>query len=234
MSAILERICASCRDLQTCLHFVDHPGHAHRGLLAQFRRGGKGCWGPKGGAMSTAANFHAYANSSYHYPFLVESWYAAQTRSRHEHLVAHHLGSRAIVHYFPTFTETHLWSDRRKKIEVPLFPGYVFVRIAPVNGCRLSVLKVPGVVRLVGSSLGGTPIPDEQIAAVRTMVERNLPWTSHPFLKEGDRVRVRGGALDGVEGLFVKRNGLETLVISVNAIQRSLCVSIQGYDLEVL
>lgn len=165
---------------------------------------------------------------------VAEAWYAAQTRSRHERLVAYHLDARGIVQYLPLFTETHVWSDRRKKIEMPLFSGYVFVRIAACNERRVDVLRAPGVVRLVGSEPGGTPIPDEQIESVQALMERSLPWASHPFLKKGDRVRVRGGALDGVEGIFVKRNGLETLVISVDAIQRSLSVSIHGYDVEAL
>jgi transcription antitermination factor NusG len=181
--------------------------------------------------MSTAVNLASDIISAR--PFVDTAWYAAQTRSRHERLVAYHLANRGIVQYLPTVTETHVWSDRRKKIEMPLFPGYVFVKITPTNENRVDVLRAPGVVRLVGSVPGGTPIPDEQIESIKTLVERNLPWTSHPFLKEGQRVRVRGGALNGVEGIFVKRSGLETLVISVDAIQRSLSVSIQGYELEV-
>ena len=162
------------------------------------------------------------------------AWYAAQTRSRHERLVAHHLGMRGVVQYVPTITEIHTWSDRRKQVEMPLFPGYVFVRIIPSNECRVQVLRIPGVVRLVGSEPGGTPIPDNQIESVRTLVERKLPWTCHAFLKTGQRVRVRGGALDGMEGIFIKRGGLDTLVISVNAIQRSLALSVRGYRLEAL
>ena len=161
-------------------------------------------------------------------------WYAAQTRSRHERLAAYYLGARGITRYLPTVTETHAWSDRRKRIEVPLFPGYIFVKILPMNEHRVNVLRAPGVVRLVGCEPSGTPIPDEQIESVKTLVERNLPWAPYPFLKEGERVRVRGGALDGIEGIFVKRSGLETLVIAVDAIQRALCISIQGYHLEVI
>jgi transcription antitermination factor NusG len=162
------------------------------------------------------------------------AWYAAQTRSRHERLVAHHLGMRGIVQYVPTVTETHTWSDRRKQVEIPLFPGYVFVQIITSNEHRVQVLRIPGVVRLVGSEPGGTPIPNDQIESVRTLVDQKLPWTCHPFLKTGQRVRVRGGALDGMEGIFVRRGGLDTLVISVNAIQRSLALSVRGYRLEAL
>lgn len=182
--------------------------------------------------MSTLAIPTSYDVPSY--SVVGTAWYAAQTRSRHERVVAHHLGMRGIVQYSPTITETHAWSDRRKKVELPLFPGYVFVQIAPLNERRVEVLRTPGVVRFVGSEVGGTAIPDEQIESIRTLVEQNLPWSSHPFLKVGQRIRVKGGSLHGVEGIFVKRNGVDTLVISVDAIQRSLSVSIQGYDLEVV
>lgn len=161
-------------------------------------------------------------------------WYAAQTRSYHERLVSHQLGLRGIERYAPAITETHQWSDRRKKVEVPLFPGYVFVQIFASNEQRVAVLRTPGVVRLVGSQPGGTPIPEEQIESVRSLIERKLPWTSHPFLRAGQRVRVRGGALDGMEGAFVKRNGVDTIVISVEAIERSISISVQGYDIEAL
>jgi transcription antitermination factor NusG len=141
---------------------------------------------------------------------------------------------RGIAQYLPTIIEIHRWSDRRKKIELPLFPGYVFVQIIATNEFRVQVLRIPGVVRLVGSEPGGTPIPVDQIESVRTLVDCHLPWTAHPFLKTGQRVRVRGGALDGLEGIFLKRNGADILVISVDAIQRSIAVSLQGYNLEVV
>jgi transcription antitermination factor NusG len=96
----------------------------------------------------------------------------------------------------------------------------------------LQVLKIDGVFRFVGGSGMGTPIAESQIDAVRTLIGQQIPWSSHPFLQIGQRVRVRGGALDGVEGIFVSRNDDNTLVVSVDAIQRSLAVRIQGYDVE--
>ncbi|MBV9341418.1 MAG: UpxY family transcription antiterminator [Acidobacteria bacterium] len=157
-----------------------------------------------------------------------------QTRSRHEKLVACHLQTRGVVHYLPIVIETHRWSDRRKRLELPLFPGYVFVRVVDSNLRRVEVLRTPGVVRFVGHSPSGTVVPDEQIESIRKLIEENIPWVSHPFLKVGQRVRVRGGALDNLEGIVVRRNGEDALVISVDAIQRSLSVSIKGYDLEVV
>ena len=78
------------------------------------------------------------------------------------------------------------------------------------------------------------PIPDEQIEALRTVVTQQVPWVEHPFLKIGQRVRIRGGSLEGVEGVLLSRNGDRTLIISVDAIQRSLAVRVEGYDVEAL
>ena len=162
----------------------------------------------------------------------VENWYAVQTRARHERVVAHRLCERGVTTFLPTVTEVHRWSDRRKTVELPLFNCYVFVKLIPSNEERLRVLRVDSVLRLVGTRGLGTPIPDEQIDAVRTLVEEQLPCCSHPFLKIGQRVRIRGGALDGLEGILLSRNGDRTLIISVDAIQRSLAVRVEGYDVE--
>ena len=161
-------------------------------------------------------------------------WFAVQTRSKHERVVSHHLAMRGVSHYLPTVCEIHRWTDRRKKVELPLFPGYVFVQIIAHNEHRVEVLRIPGIVRFVGSSPEGAAIPDAQIEFVRKLIGENLPWTSHPFLKAGQRIRIRGGALDQVEGVFVRRNGEGALIVSIDAIQRSLAVSIQGYDFEVI
>lgn len=160
------------------------------------------------------------------------NWYAIQTRSRHEKFVSHHCQLRGICHYLPTIREVHRWSDRSKKVELPLFSGYVFVQVPPTNEERVKVLQIDGVVRFVGNTVGGTPIPQEEIQSIRTLMDQNVPWTNHPFLKAGERIRIRGGALDGLEGIFQSRNGEDVLVVSVNAIQRSLSVSISGYQFE--
>jgi transcription antitermination factor NusG len=158
------------------------------------------------------------------------SWYAVQTRARHEKIVEHRLLERGVTTFLPLVTEVHRWSDRNKTVQVPLFNCYMFAKLTPTNVDRLRVLRVEGVLGLVGARCEGTPIPDEQIESVRTLVEERMPWFPHPFLKIGQRVRIRGGALDGLEGILVSRNGSRALVISVDAIQRSLVVSVEGYD----
>src|SRR5580658_3486213 len=161
-----------------------------------------------------------------------EQWYGLQTRPRHEKIVAQRLEERGVTTFLPLVTETHRWSDRKKSVQVPLFSCYVFAKFVPNRAERLRVLRVDGVFGLVGGKGEGAPIPDEQIDAVRSVVEGQLPWSSHPFLKIGQRVRIRSGALNGLEGILVSRNGDRTLVISVEAIQRSLAVRVEGYEVE--
>jgi transcription antitermination factor NusG len=134
--------------------------------------------------------------------------------------------------FLPTVTEVHRWNDRRKTVKLPLFKCYLFVKLMPSNEERQRVLRIDSVLGLVGTHGLGTPIPNEQIDAVRTLVNEQLPCCSHPFLKTGQRVRVRGGALRGVEGILLSRRGDRRLIISVDAMQRSLAVQIEGYDVE--
>jgi len=160
------------------------------------------------------------------------NWYALHCRPRHEKTVTQSLIERGVEPFLPTITEVHRWSDRKKSVELPLFSCYVFARLAPNRSDRLRVLRVGGVLGLVGTHGEGTPIPDEQIDAVRALLEGAVPWSPCPFLKIGQRVRVRGGALEGLEGILVSRNGNHTLVISVDAIERSLAVRVEGYEVE--
>jgi len=163
---------------------------------------------------------------------LTENWYAVQTYARHEKAVAYRLQERGVPTFLPLVSEVHRWSDRKKIVQLPLFSCYVFAKIPPTNEYRLRILQADGVLRLVGTRGEGTPIPDEQIESVRIMVQQQLPWASHPFLKIGQRVRIRSGALDGMEGVLLSRAGENTLVISIDAIQRSLAVRVEGYEVE--
>ena len=161
-------------------------------------------------------------------------WYALHTHARHERVVEHRLREQGMDTFLPVVQEVHRWSDRKKKVEVPLFSCYVFVHCALSEQDRTMVHRVDSVLGFVGVRGAGVPIPDEQIDSIRTVLEHAAPWRSHPFLKAGQRVRVRGGALDGVEGVFLSENGDHSLVISVDVIQRSMAVRIDGYDIEPL
>jgi transcription antitermination factor NusG len=161
-----------------------------------------------------------------------ECWYALQTKARHEKVVQERLQGRGVETFLPMVTEIHHWSDRKKKVELPLFSCYLFARLAPTKMDRLRILCVEGVFRFVGHGNAGLPIPDEQIEAVRALVDSQLPYSSHPFFKVGQKVRICSGSLQGVQGILVSQNGDETVVISVDAIQRSLAVKVQGYKLQ--
>jgi transcription antitermination factor NusG len=163
-----------------------------------------------------------------------EAWYGLHTQSRHEKIVAQRLQERGVTTFLPLVTEVRRWSDRKKSVELPLFSCYVFAKFVPNRSERLRVLRVDGVFGLVGARGEGAPIPDEQINAVRSLIDGQLPWSSHPFLKIGQRVRILSGALNGVEGVLVQRDGDRTLVISVDAIQRSLAVRVEGYEVEAV
>jgi transcriptional antiterminator NusG len=182
--------------------------------------------------MSTSNQTWQYSNPEPIVETNFATWYAVQTRSRHEKVVAQRLHEQGITTFLPMYSEVHRWSDRQKLVELPLFSCYVFVKVLATSEQRLRVLRQDGVFSFVGVRGQGTPIPDQQIDAVQTLISQDLPWSNHPFLKIGQRVRIRGGALDGVEGILQARNGDRTLVVSIDAIQRSMAVRIEGYDVE--
>jgi transcription antitermination factor NusG len=161
-------------------------------------------------------------------------WYALHTRARHEKAVERRLRDQGMEPYVPTTMEVHRWSDRKKKVEVPLFSCYVFIRCLLSAEDRTRVYGVESVHGFVGMRGSSLPIPDEQIESIQKVLTQTAPWRSYPFLKVGQRVRIRGGAMDGVEGVFLSENGDHSLIISVDAIQRSMAVRIDGYDVEPL
>ncbi len=167
-------------------------------------------------------------------PGTAERWFAVKTRPRHEKKVVSELEHRGIVNYLPLVHETHRWSDRRKELDLPLFPGYVFVQTAMSPESRLAVVRVNGVLHFVGSRNQGTAIPEKQIEGIRKLLASDVQAMPYAFVKVGQRVSIRGGALDGLEGIVVGRNGRRRFVISIEAIERSLAISVEGYDLEAV
>jgi transcription termination/antitermination protein NusG len=159
-------------------------------------------------------------------------WYAVRTRSRHEKLVARQLESQGIQSFLPVITKISNWSDRRKEVELPLFSGYAFVRLDHASGDRVRVLQTQGVVNFVGVQGSGVPIPDQEIENINILVASKVTYQERPYLQVGQRVRVCGGALDGVEGILAAENSDRSLVISVGLIQRSISVRVAGYNVE--
>ncbi len=161
-------------------------------------------------------------------------WYALQTSPRHEKKVDLQLRQKGVTTFLPLISEVHRWSDRRKTIQAPLFPGYTFVRLTPTAGNRLQVLRTTGVLSFVGNSGSGLPIPDKQIEDIQKVLAHKAPCVLYPFLRVGQRVRICGGCLNGIEGILVARNADRSLVLSVEPILQSLAIRIEGYEIEVL
>ncbi len=163
-----------------------------------------------------------------------EAWYAVHTRSNFEKRVVSEVSARHIEAYLPVFKAVHRWKDRNKCVETPLFSSYVFVRFLDCDSTRHRVLRIPGVVRILGSNGRLEPIPDSQIEAVRRMVQDARSCFIHPFLREGMRVRVIRGPLKDVEGLFVRAKSSWRLVITLPLLSQSIASEIAASDIEPL
>jgi transcription antitermination factor NusG len=175
------------------------------------------------------------SNAPFRAPVVTEAnprWYAIHTVARHEKCVAQQLQESGITTFLPLMQQIRQWSDRRARVDVPLFSCYAFVRTHQTAAERLKVLRIPGVLGFVGSERIGTPIPAEEIENLQTAIREKVPFAVHPFVTAGKRVRIRGGSLDGVEGILVGRAGDKNLVVSVELLQRSVSIQVKGYDLE--
>ena len=154
-------------------------------------------------------------------------WYAVYTCANHEKRVAQQLERRSMECFLPLYQSLRRWQDRRVRLELPLFPGYVFIRLALCN--RLQVLEIPGVVRLVGFSRP-TPLPAKDIEMIRTCLVRHHPIEPHRYVLRGQRVRVLSGPLEGLAGVVVRQRNRTRLVISLELLMRSVAVEVDVSD----
>jgi transcriptional antiterminator RfaH len=183
---------------------------------------------PKNGNMSSRLERSAVAGT------LESQWFAIQTVAKHEKRVTKQLQEKDVDTFLPLLPEIHRWSDRQTKVDVPLFSCYTFVRIVPAPEERLPVLTTPGVLSFVGSQREGTPIPEREIENLKKAIKDQSSCELHPFITAGTRVRIRNGALAGVEGILVNQDKNRSLVVSVELLQRSLSVCIEGCDIEAI
>jgi len=155
-------------------------------------------------------------------------WYAAYTCAHHEKCVAAELGMREVEHFLPLYSSLRRWKDRRVQLDLPLFPGYVFVRLALCD--RLRVVQIPSVVRLVG--FGGLPtaLPDTEMEIMQSGLSESLCAEPHPFLSVGRRVRITGGPFAGLEGVMKRKKSSLRVVVSLELIQRSVAVDVDAAD----
>jgi transcription antitermination factor NusG len=158
-------------------------------------------------------------------------WYAAYTYARHEKRVAEHLQQLGVESYLALYTATRQWRQRRAQVEMPLFPGYVFVRIPLAE--RVRVLSAPGVAYLVGTRGEPVPLADDEVGPLRDCLSRKLHVEPIAYLT-GSRVRVVAGPLSGLEGVIVRREGDTRFVVSIDLIQRAIAINVEGLDLELI
>ncbi len=160
------------------------------------------------------------------------NWYAIHTRPRHEKWIAGQRQEKKVFTFLPLLQQIHQWSDRRSKVEVPMFSCYAFVRIVQTVEERLKVLRTPGVLGFVGSEREGTPIPGKQIENLRIALREKIPCAVHPFIRIGQRVRVRGGSLNGMEGILLRQGKDQSVIVSLELLQRSVAIRVEGYEVE--
>jgi len=163
-------------------------------------------------------------------PLPVEQWYALSVRVRHEKLVVRHLQSEGITYFLPLYRSVRRWKDRRKEMDLALFPGYLFANLR--LGERSRVLRTPGVRQFVTFQGQPAVVLDSEIRALESSFAAGLHPLPHPYLGQGRRVRVKGGALLGMEGILVRRKEGFRLVLSIELIMRSVMLEVDEADVE--
>jgi len=161
--------------------------------------------------------------------FFEPHWYAVYTCANHEKRVADQFASRSVEHFLPQYESVRRWKDRKVRLHMPLFPGYVFVHVALQE--RLRILQVPGVVRLVGFNGSPAPMPEEDMTRIREFLGQGWRAEPHPYLQAGKRALVVRGPLTGMEGIVARRKNRSRLVLSFDLIQRAMAVEMDEGDL---
>ena len=152
------------------------------------------------------------------------AWYALQVRSRKENYVASQILGHGYECLLPTYKSIRQWSDRKKELEQPLFPGYLFCRFNFQD--RRALVTTPGVLQIVGNGRIAIPVSDEEIGALRLAVASGVPKQPWPYLGVGQKVRVNYGTLAGLEGILVNLKGNHRVVLSVTLLQRSVAMEV--------
>jgi len=158
-------------------------------------------------------------------------WYAVTTRSRHEKVVAEQLWQKQIECFLPLREVISKWKDRRKNVQFPLFPGYLFVHVS-IRERRLDILKVPSVVRIIGFEGEPAVIPEMQIEAVKRLVFTTLPCDPYLYITEGDRMEIIRGPLKGLQGLLIEKKGVYRFILSIDLIQQAVACEVDATDVE--
>lgn len=159
-------------------------------------------------------------------------WFAFQTKARHEKRVSNYLQAKGVEQFLPLYKSRRQWSDRVTIVELPLFGGYIFCRLDPQ--AVVSVLNTPGVIHVLGYGSEPAPVPEGEIEAIRRLLESNMPVFPCSYLKQGAQVRIRSGAMEGLEGRLERIKNHCRLVLSVHLLQRSIALEVDPECIEVL
>jgi transcription elongation factor/antiterminator RfaH len=162
----------------------------------------------------------------------VERWYAVSVRPRYEKLATRHLEHQGVNCFLPIYRSVRRWKDRRKELDMALFPGYVFLNLN-LND-RLGVLRAPGVLRFVTFQGQPAAVPDSEIRALESSMFAGLRPQPHPYLRQGRKVRVKSGPLVDAEGIMIRRKERFRLVLSIDLIMRSVMCEVDEADVEPL
>lgn len=158
-------------------------------------------------------------------------WYVIYTIVRHEKSVNAALLEKSIKTFLPIKKVVNRWKDRSKEVDVPLFPGYLFVKVSLEN--RLKILNTKGVIRILGVNGFPTPVSNEQIESIKSILNTKLSYDPCPYLTEGKRVVVVRGPLKGASGKIIERRGEYRLILSVDIIKRSVSIEVDIDDIEL-
>ena len=156
-----------------------------------------------------------------------EQWFAIRVKSRHEKAVAAIAHNKGFDEFLPLYKSCRRWSDRKKTLELPLFPGYLFCRLDPQR--RLPLLTIPGVLHFVGAGKFPLPVDAQEVKAIQKAIQSGVVTEPWPYLEAGRRVTLEAGPLAGLDGILVRDSGQERLVVSVTILQRSVAVSIDRH-----
>jgi transcription antitermination factor NusG len=160
--------------------------------------------------------------------YLRAAWYAVYTCPRHEKCVAEQMKRRQVRVFLPLYRAVHRWKDRRKELDLALFPSYVFVHLALKD--RFHVLDIPGVVTFVSFRGMPAPLPESEIELLRRGLNGRMRMEPHPYLQTGRRVQMRSGPMAGLEGVLLRRKEGVRLVVSVEILMRAVAVEVDEAD----
>ena len=189
----------------------------------------------KAGALSSVAPHQQSKIAPAEAPVAIDHhrprWYVIHTRSRHEKRVSEQLQLKHVENFLPLYRSKRNWNGRNAQVDLPLFPGYVFVRIPLAE--RLSVLTLGGVAGLVSFQGAPVPLPDVELERLRSCLSI-AQAEPIPYFHAGNRVRIVSGMLAGLEGVILRQNGQARFVLSIDLILRSVVVNVDACDLELV